>query len=122
MERQPHTGWARAFLGIALYRAGRWDEAVRRLREGEELHPNWPGHCVDDMFLALAHARLGQRDEARRRLDMVNRWLAGADRELAEAKIGFPPTVHPSDWLIVQVLRREADRVLADPPGQGKKP
>jgi Flp pilus assembly protein TadD len=122
MERQPHTGWARVFLGMALYRAGRWAEAVPRLREGKEFHPNWPGHCVDDMFLALAHVRLGQRDEARRRLDLVNRWLAGADHDLAEAKFGFPPTVHPSDWLIVQVLRREADRVLAEPPGQVKQP
>jgi hypothetical protein len=61
-------------------------------------------------------------EEARRRLDVVSRWLAGADRELAEAQIGFPPTVHHSDWLIVQVLRRETDRVLAGPPGEVKKP
>jgi hypothetical protein len=43
-------------------------------------------------------------------------------RELAREKIGFPPTVDPSDWLTVQVLRREADGVLADLPGEAKKP
>jgi tetratricopeptide (TPR) repeat protein len=122
MERQPHTGWARNRLGLALYRAGRWQEAIRYLREAQEIQPSWPGHCVDDMFLALAHYRLGQRDEGRRWLDKAERWLASADRDLAAMKTGFPPTVHPSDWLQVQVLRREADGVLAGPPGELKQP
>jgi tetratricopeptide (TPR) repeat protein len=122
MERQPHAGWARNRLGIALYRAGRWEEAVRRLREGEETQPSWPGLCVDDMFLALAYYRLGQSDEGHRWQDKAERWLASADRELAAMKTGFPATVHPSDWLEVQVLRREADGVLAGPPGDVKQP
>ena len=121
VERQPHTGWARDRLGIALYRAGRRDEAVRRFREAEEIHPSWPGLCVDDMFLALAHGRLGQIDEGRRWLEKANRWLAGADRDLAKEKTGFPPPIRPSDWLILQVLRREAYHVIAD-PGEVKNP
>ena len=120
VERQPHTGWARDRLGIALYRAGRWDEAVRRFRKAEEMHPSWPGPYVDDMFLALAHARLGQIDEGWRWLEKANRWRAGADRDLAKEKTGFPPTVRPSDWLILQVLRREADQIGG--PREVKKP
>jgi hypothetical protein len=71
---------------------------------------------------ALAHSRLGQADEAGRRRDEADRWLTGVDRQLAEEPFGFPPKRHPADWLIVQVLRRELDRVLAGPPEKAGTP
>jgi hypothetical protein len=92
------------------------------LQESQKLDPDWPGHCMNDAFLALAHARLGQADEAVRRRDEVDRWLAVADRQLAGKPSGFLPKLYPADWLIVQVLRRELDRVLAGPPGNEETP
>src|SRR3712207_7156044 len=47
-------------LGAALYRAGRYEEAVERLRESDEV--GWFGP-VNWLVLALAHHRLGQPDE-----------------------------------------------------------
>src|SRR5262249_51325641 len=50
-------------LGALLYRAGRFREAIKRLREaveagnGQEVVEDW-------IFLALAHHRLGERAEA----------------------------------------------------------
>ena len=70
---------------------------------------------MNDVFLALAHARLGQLEEARCSLEKANQWLADANRQLAEKTIGFPPMVFPADWLIVQLLRRETEHVLAGP-------
>jgi hypothetical protein len=71
---------------------------------------------MNDAFLALAHARLGQLDEARRCLEKADRWLADADRDVAAETVGFPRRSLPADWLIVEILRREAVQVLSDPP------
>jgi hypothetical protein len=73
---------------------------------------------LNDAFLALAHARLGQVDEARIWLDRTDQWLVGAEHELAGDKLGFPQSIFPADWLIVQVVRREAAHVLASPPAE----
>ncbi len=59
-------------LGAALHRAGRWDEAVRRVGEAVEAHGR--GGSVEDwLFLALAHQRRGQHAEARQWLDRAVR-------------------------------------------------
>jgi tetratricopeptide (TPR) repeat protein len=71
--------YALSTLGAALYRAGRCDEAIRRLGEGNRLRGEeglpsaWP-------FLAMAHHRLGHRDEARRWLDRLRARQPGTDR------------------------------------------
>jgi Flp pilus assembly protein TadD len=90
-------------LGSALYRAGRYDEAIRRLQEGIEgrggasLPDNWP-------FLAMAHHRLGHRAEARRWLDKL--------RE-------YRPSKSPDRYweeLTTRLLRREAEAVVLYDP------
>ena len=54
-------------LGTALYRTGRFEDAIRRLEEGIQLRD---GRDIpqDWVFLAMAHHRLGHRDLARRYL------------------------------------------------------
>jgi tetratricopeptide (TPR) repeat protein len=120
--RRPPFAWTAHAIGAAKYRADQFDEAILHLQESQKLDPTWPGHCMNDAFLALAHARLGQADEARRWRDEVDRWLAVADQQFAGEPSGFPPKLYPADWLIVQVLRRELDRVLAGPPGKEETP
>src|SRR5207302_9283282 len=51
-----------------LYRAGPYQEAVAQLNECMRL-PGRGGNAFDWVWLALAHHRLGQADEARRWLD-----------------------------------------------------
>jgi WD40 repeat protein/tRNA A-37 threonylcarbamoyl transferase component Bud32 len=48
-------------LGVAYYRAGRYQEAVRVLAEAERIYPFPPNLAV----LAMAHFRLGEVEEAR---------------------------------------------------------
>src|SRR5262245_13920490 len=60
-------------LGAALYRAGRYDEAIRRLEEGIRLQGG-ESLPVDWAFLAMAHHRLGHRAEARRWLDRLRQY------------------------------------------------
>ena len=89
-------------LGAALYRAGRYDEAIRRLEEGIRLrggeHPHdWP--C-----LAMAHHHLGHPDQARRWLDRL--------RE-------HQPSTDPAqfwDELAFRLLRSEAEAVILYDP------
>jgi WD40 repeat protein/serine/threonine protein kinase len=88
-------------LGAALYRAGRVEEAVRRLRESLQAHGQ--GGDVDDwLFLALAHQRLDHRAEARH-------WLDKAIRSLEDAA---GPVSLWSRQLTRQLLRQEAEALL----------
>jgi tetratricopeptide (TPR) repeat protein len=90
-------------LGAALYRAGRCDEAIRRLEEGNRLRGEeglpsaWP-------FLAMAHHRLGHHDEARHWLDRL--------RE-------HQPSTDPAqfwDELAIRLLRSEAEALIRYDP------
>jgi tetratricopeptide (TPR) repeat protein len=58
-------------LGVALYRAGRDEDAVARLTEAEKIHSdpfNWP-------VLALANHRLGRETEAKQWLTRLSQRL-----------------------------------------------
>ena len=97
-------------LGALLYRAGRFEEAARRLREADAAfrQANRPTMTIAStwLFLALAHERLGHPDEARQ-------WLAKAVREIDQpsperAKIN-------QVWnrrLTLGLLRREAEALV----------
>ncbi len=94
-------------LGAALYRAGRFDQAIHQLEEyirlrGVETVYDWA-------LLAMVHHRLGHRDEARRWLDRLANHQPSADptwfwyelefrllRSEAEAVILYDP-VFPAD-------------------------
>ena len=90
-------------LGATLYRADRFGDAVRRLEEGiqlrngESLPTNWP-------FLAMAHFRLGHRDEAHRWLDRLRNHQPSADAN--------------QFWreLEIRLLRCEAEAVILYDP------
>jgi hypothetical protein len=85
------------WLGWALYRAGRYDEAIGRLQ--------WGGP-VDLAFLAMADHRLGHRKEALHSLD-----------ELRGMQDQFP-TFPEFFWihLAVRLLRSEAEAVVLYDP------
>jgi tetratricopeptide (TPR) repeat protein len=86
-------------LGLALYRAGRVEEAIRRLEEGIKV----VGRPIpeDVPILAMAHHRLGHREEARRWLDRF--------RE-------YEPSHEVWVELQLRLLRREAEAVVLYDP------
>jgi tetratricopeptide (TPR) repeat protein len=90
-------------LGAVMYRAGQFENAIRRLEEGIRIRRG-VNDPLDWAFLAMAQARLGHRDEARR-------WLA----RFGEHQ---PSMRNRSFWeeLEVRLLRTEAESiVLYDP-------
>jgi hypothetical protein len=86
-------------LGAALYRAGRFEEAIHRLNESNQAR-NDGGDPKVVAFLALTHHRLGHSDEAKRWLDklVVYRPKEGADSFL--------------DNVEIRILRREAESLI----------
>jgi tetratricopeptide (TPR) repeat protein len=96
---EPLKGAILNTLGAALYRAGRFAEAVRRLEEGIQKRKGVSSEA-DWVFLAMAHHRLSHRDEARRWLDRLR------DRR---------PRLAPSAFwgeLEIRLLRAEAEAVV----------
>jgi WD40 repeat protein/serine/threonine protein kinase len=90
-------------LGAALYRASRFDDAIRRLKEGIQARS---GASVpqDWAFLAMVHHRLGHRDEACRWLDRLR---------------NHEPSAEPArfwDELEIRLLRSEAEAVVLYDP------
>ena len=95
-------------LGATLYRAGRFEDAIRRLKEGVKAR-NGAEEPLDWPFLSMAHHRIGHRDEARRWLDRLRNRRPSTDpdrfweeleirllRSEAEAVILYDP-VFPAD-------------------------
>jgi hypothetical protein len=102
----PHPMYWHLFasdLGGLLLRAGRLDEAIVRLNEGITAgHMEMPS---DWAYLALAHAKKGNRAEARRWLDRLG--AAGASS----------PAHSPATFRDLQelaLLRSEAESTLSD--------
>jgi WD40 repeat protein/serine/threonine protein kinase len=123
-------------LGAALYRAGRYDDAAKRLTEAVTLHGQG-GTAWTKLFLAMTQHRLGDAEKARRWLTEYDRrgqtarsvgmvgaaglsplpavtWLAVPTTELPDRDSASLPW---QERLIRQLLRREAETVLRQPAG-----
>jgi WD40 repeat protein/tetratricopeptide (TPR) repeat protein len=96
-------------LGVALYRARRYDAAVQRLNESIKASGG-SGLYVDWLFLAMAHHRLGHKDEARKWLDKAVQWIEQANR--AQGKGSAGSAQHWTQRLQAPLLRREAEALL----------
>ena len=100
-------------LGAILFRAGRLDEAVQQLAEADRLvkDPNLrqsssPAHTW--FFLAMAHHRLGHRDEAKKWLDKAVAWTQKTVRDADQGTADLT-------WnrrLTLKLLRAEAEALL----------
>ncbi|MFO0807852.1 MAG: protein kinase [Gemmataceae bacterium] len=98
-------------LGAALYRDGKFEEAVRRLNEAVTLHGKG-GHALDWVFLAMASHRLGKSAVARDA-------LATAERTWA-ARTADDPGPDWAERAEIAVLLNEARQTLAETPPEAK--
>src|SRR5262249_42907018 len=96
--------------GAALYRAGRFAEAIGPLREAntawESRKATMDSPAYTWFFLAMAHHQLAHAEEARQWLDKGIEWM---DRETRNN--GLPWNLR----LTLQLLRREAEALLKGP-------
>ncbi len=61
-------------LGMALYRAGRFAQAIERLHEAMQAQAKG-GDAWAHFFLAMAHQQRGRKDEARQWYDKAVEWV-----------------------------------------------
>jgi tetratricopeptide (TPR) repeat protein len=105
------SAWRLQMLGLARYRAGQFDEAVKSCNESLGLGPQWRGRMLNWTVLALAHHRLNHPAEARRWLARAMEWRERL-RKLDEKTVAAPPALLPLDWLEFNVLYREAQALM----------
>jgi hypothetical protein len=91
--------------GCFLYRAGRYDEALKWLQASMKADPGYVDDCV---FLAMVHHRQNRPAVARRWLDKAKAHHASESRTRA--------VMDPVGHITLQVLIREAEEALADLP------
>jgi tetratricopeptide (TPR) repeat protein len=100
-------------LGALLCRAGRAEEAARRLQESIQAH-GAGGTAWDWLFLALAQHGLGQATAARQTLERARAWIAKAEQGQIEDR--YCPM--PLSWqsaLELRLLRQEVEDCLGPP-------
>jgi tetratricopeptide (TPR) repeat protein/serine/threonine protein kinase len=73
VEAAPTNGKYWNTLGAAQYRAGNWKEAIAALERSMELRKG--GDSSDWFFLAMAHWKLGEKEEARTWFDRAVQWM-----------------------------------------------
>jgi tetratricopeptide (TPR) repeat protein len=97
-------------LGAALYRTGKFEEAIGCFEQQAKSISPRPWEWT---FLAMAHHRLGHAGEARRCLIEAARWIDEANRATGEDLSGTLPQW--SDWhepFVSQLLLREAEELV----------
>jgi tetratricopeptide (TPR) repeat protein/tRNA A-37 threonylcarbamoyl transferase component Bud32 len=109
-------------LGIAHYRAGQFEEALRRLRESMAIGPGWAAWRINYPVLAMVHHRLGHAAEARKALNeaagAIDQWTRERYQSGAGWYLGAEP-VWPIpwwDWLECQLYFREAKMLIDGAP------
>jgi serine/threonine protein kinase/tetratricopeptide (TPR) repeat protein len=74
VELKPQDGNIGNTLGTALYRAGRWQEAIETLEKADRLTGD-KHFSFNAFFLAMARWQLGDREEARTWYDRAVQWM-----------------------------------------------
>jgi tetratricopeptide (TPR) repeat protein len=96
-------------LGAVLYRAGKYEEAIKQLEAAIKLTGR-DGTAGDWLFLAMAQHQLGKKEAAREWLDKSQQWFERSDP--TRRKGGFVPQLAWEQWQELDLVRREAEALL----------
>ncbi len=128
LGREPRNHWHVNQFGAALYRAGRFEQAVERLTEATKISadPNRSNMLYTWFYLAMAHHRLGHAELAQRWLDKS---VQGTDEALKSptelANSGNGSGVIAPNWhrrVTLRLLRREAEHLIHPSPAKASRP
>jgi tetratricopeptide (TPR) repeat protein len=108
-------------LGCAYFRAGRFEDGIARLMEHRASEPNWAGHAVTSLMVALAHHQLGNSFEAQAHYARASAWIQEHTKDLPPDQVQIPKLA-PRTAMLLDQLRRETDAVFALPKPPSNKP
>jgi WD40 repeat protein/Flp pilus assembly protein TadD len=106
LDRQRNTDTLREY-GVALYRAGRYDEAEHVLAESVKAHGKG-GHVSTRLFQAMTARRRGKYEEAAQSLASFEQWHGKQKFESWRVRVGW------------STLLAEARKVIQAPPIMSK--
>jgi hypothetical protein len=105
---KPVPEWKTHNLGLAQYRAGHDEAAIKNL---QIVSSGLSQGCTSDwLVLAMIHDRLGHKSEARRCIEQATEFMTGAgpDPNAPDCEARIPCL----DWIELNVLSREAEKLL----------
>jgi eukaryotic-like serine/threonine-protein kinase len=108
----PKGAWNHHTLGLAHYRAGRYQEARQHIDQSIRSLPNWLAQPVNWLILAMIHHQLGDTEVAQSWFDKA---IGAVDKNRKRGSAAEPMNAgwHPHDWIAWLVLRREAQALFA---------
>jgi hypothetical protein len=112
LSRRPLDAWNHYAVGLVAFRAGRYERAIESTLKSLDLGARWIAAPLNHPVLAMAHHRLGHREEARQ-------WLEQAHGRRGDARSRRRVEYLASsgawwDRLEFQLLLREADAMVLD--------
>jgi len=114
VHQKPRVAWYLYALGIAQHRAGQQEKAIQTLNKSLEVHSAWIGRGQNYAVLAMACSELGRADESRNWLSKAQASLKDMDAAIDSNRFGYAASDYLGDWLTLNVLLREAEKLLAD--------
>ena len=104
------TGLFALCAGMAEYRTGNYQAALDDLGEKTESRLGIEPRPTAVFFRAMAFYRLGKTDRARGELDRAQELMKKVSSPTAPV---IEPDATIQDWLICQIVRREAEGLIA---------
>jgi len=101
-------------LGLACYRAGQHDKAVDILEKALRTYPDWNYNACNWLVLAMARRQLGHTAECKRLLKKAQGWITDKLHDTSHATDFVPRGWHWREWLMLQLLLREAEALVQD--------
>ena len=103
------AAWFYMGKGMGEYRMGRFEEAIKWLNKSRDSLKNAPaGIATDDLFLAMAHQRLGKGPEAK----VYYQRAKEAVEKLPKAGLADVGQNGLENWMICQTVYREAKGMM----------
>jgi eukaryotic-like serine/threonine-protein kinase len=111
--RESPDAYSEHVMGLALYRNGRFAEALARELASIARNRDWRCEVLDRLVVAMAQQGLGRYEDARRSLEEAEKWIAEHLRD----RPGGPDRAVPEGWLwrdaiMMHILLREARGVI----------
>jgi WD40 repeat protein/serine/threonine protein kinase/Flp pilus assembly protein TadD len=105
-------------LGVALFRAGHYAEAIERLEAFDKARGKG-SNASSQLYRALAQERLGHAEDARRLVADARVWLAEFRRDPLHPSWPLARRPSSADRLEWRLLLREAEEIVGRAPGAG---